>query len=559
MNRFIRFPSPLARSLQAAILALGIACLLIVLPIAAQTKPTAPITLDGRHLFKVSDSGGYSAQQRAEDANRLLQQTVKTAEPPVPVQVVESNDLPVIQLNGNYLLTVTQDDAPPGVSAKEQAKAWAELLKTSIEQAQQERSAAYIHNALLLSVGCVLLALACGWGVGWIWRYWLRPLLPREVTDSQTPKQQTGVEQGARFLIVAIRTLLWLGTAIYIANLFPQTRVWSRSVTDVLVFTLASPMVPLGEKSYSLMQLILLIGLFVGLLVLARTAKKLLRSRVLGMTGMSRGAQETVALIANYALIFIGTLVLLQVWGLDLSSLTIFAGVLGVGIGLGLQGIAKEFVSGLVIIFERPIQVGDFVDVGGLVGTVERISVRSTEIRTLDRVAIFVPNSRFLESEVLNWSYPSPISRLKVPVRVAYGSNLSSMRGALIDAAKEHQDILSEPAPQVLFREFGESSLQFDLLVWIAEPSKQFQIKSDLYFRIDTLLRDRHLEIPLPQRELHFRNGGLPLELSPQLQDSLVQLSNGLSIWLKHQANQVPQDSYNGTNSTEPPSQQPNN
>jgi len=544
---------------QTAILTLALAWLLLLKPVAAQSNPSARITIDGRYLFKVMDSGGYTAQERAEVANSILKQTVKTAEPPVPVQIVERNDLPVIQVNGEQLLTVTQKDAPPGTTVQEQAETWVAILKASIKQAQRERSAAYIRNAFLLSVGCVLLALACSWAVGWIWHRRLRPSLPGEVTDSQTPKQLSGVEQGVRFLLTAIRSAIWVGTAIYITNLFPQTRELSRNVTDILGFTLASPMVPLGGKSYSLIQIVLLIGLFVGLIVLASTAKKLLRSRVLRLTGMNRGAQETIALIANYGLIFIGTLVLLQVWGLDLSSLTIFASVLGVGIGLGLQGIAKEFVSGLVIIFERPIQIGDFVDVGGLVGTVERISVRSTEIRTLDQLAIFVPNSRFLESEVINWSYPSPISRLKIPVRVAYGSNLSALRSVLIDAANEHTDILSQPAPQVWVTGFGESALQFDLLVWIAEPHKQFQIKSDLYFRLDALLRLSHLEIPFPQRDLHLRTGGFPLELSPQLQESLAQLSESLSNFAKHQANQVRNDTSNGTASTEDRDRQPNN
>ena len=175
----------------------------------------------------------------------------------------------------------------------------------------------------------------------------------------------------------------------------------------------------------------------------------------------------------------------MQLWGLDISSLAVFAGVLGVGIGLGIQGIAKEFVSALVLIFERPIQVGDFVEVGELVGTVERISVRSTEISTVDQVSVILPNSNFLESEVINWSHGSPVSRLKVPLGVAYGSNLTNVRGALLDAAHEHPDVLSAPPPNVFFMEFGDSSLDFNLLVWICEPRKQFQIKSDLYFQIE--------------------------------------------------------------------------
>jgi small-conductance mechanosensitive channel len=336
---------------------------------------------------------------------------------------------------------------------------------------------------------------------------------------------------------------------LYITNLFPQTRELSGKITYAIVGSLVSKLIPLGNTSYSVLDLFVLMGLFTGVVVSAGTVKKLLRSRVLSFTGMSRAAQETIAQVATYGMIFLGTIIVLQLWGLDLSSLTIVASVVGVGIGLGLQGIAKEFISGLVLIFERPIRVGDFVNVGDLMGTVERISVRSTEIRTLDELSIIVPNSRFLEAEVVNWTHHSPVSRLKVPVSVAYGSNLSIVRSALIDAAKEHPDVLAEPAPRVFFKGFGENALNFDLLIWIAEPRKQFRIMSDLYFRIEAILRHRKIEIPFPQRDLNVRSGSLPLELSPQLAESLAQLSNGMTQWLERQSAIANQDkpSSNGT------------
>jgi len=515
----------------------------------------APIILDGRHLFKISNSGAYSAEQRAEDTNYVLKQTVKTVDVPVLVEIVDTNGLPVIKLNGRHLLTVTSEDTQPGRTVQQQARTWVGILQTAIKQAQEERSSAYLRYAFFLSVACMLLTIAFSWTLSRICYSWLRPALPREVSDSQIFLQKTGFELGVKFILTFIRAVAWLACLIYITNLFPQTRELSRGVSDVLIFSLSSPMVPLGNKSYSFIQIIFLIGLFISLLIFSKNAKRLLRSRVLGLTGMSRGAQETVAQIAHYLLIFISTLVLLQIWGLDLSSLTLFASVLGVGIGLGLQGIAKEFVSGLVIIFERPIQVGDFVEVAGRVGTVERISVRSTEIRTVDQISIFVPNSRFLESEVVNWSYPSPRSRLKIPVRVAYGSNLSIVQQALIDAASEHPDILSEPVPQVFCQGFGHSSLRFNLLVWISEPRKQFKIKSDLYFRIDTILRDRQIEVPLPQYDLNLRTRSLPVEPSPQFQDSLTQLSQDLALWLQHKAQETQNQTPNGIEKSDRPEQ----
>ncbi len=551
MNRFLRFPSLVTLAVRIAAVAFAIGCLLSVTPVLAQDQPTAPIILDGQRLFEVSQSGRYDAQERADDANRVLKQKIKSAEPAVPVKIEEDQNLPIIKVDGAHLLTVTQEDAPPGRTAKEQAELWAGRLESAIEEAQERRSPEYIRKAMLLSVGSVLLAIAISWGLGWIWYYWLQPLLPREVRDTQDTHPRLTIELGVRILLSVIRLALWLSTTLYVTNLFPQTRELSRTITNTIVGSLVSKVIPLGNASFSVFDLCILIGLFTGLMILAKTTKRLLRSRVLRLTGLNRGSQETVAQIATYSLIFFGTIVLLQVWGLDLSSLTIVASVLGVGIGLGLQGIAKEFISGLVLIFERPIKIGDFVNVGELMGTVERISVRSTEIRTLDEVSIIIPNSRFLEKEVVNWTHHSPVSRIKVPVSIAYGANLSIVRGALIDAAKEHADVLGEPVPQVFFKGFGDNSLNFDLMIWTAEPRKQFRIISDLYFRIEVILRHRGIEVPFPQRDLHIRSGSLPLEVPPELTESFAQLSNGLAKWLEKQSAIASQDNHNNNGMAE--------
>ncbi|HEY9606126.1 MAG TPA: mechanosensitive ion channel domain-containing protein [Allocoleopsis sp.] len=555
MHRFLRFPSLVTLVVRIAAVAIAIGCLLSITPVLAQVQekdaPTAAIILDGRRLLVVSQSGRYTAEQRAEDANRVLQQKVKAAEPLVPVTIDQSQNLPIIKVDGAHLLTVTPEDAPPGRTAKEQAQVWAGRLEQAIKEAQEQRSSKYIRQAILLSIGYIILALSCSYALGWLWHRWLQPMLPREMRDSQEQEHRPrlNVELAVRIILAGIRAALLVFAVLYITNLFPQTRELSGKITDAIVGSLVSKLIPLGNTSYSVLDLFVLMGLFTGVVVSAGTVKKLLRSRVLSFTGMSRAAQETIAQVATYGMIFLGTIIVLQLWGLDLSSLTIVASVVGVGIGLGLQGIAKEFISGLVLIFERPIRVGDFVNVGDLMGTVERISVRSTEIRTLDEVSIIIPNSRFLEAEVVNWTHHSPVSRLKVPVNVAYGSNLSVVRSALIDAAKEHPDVLAEPAPRVFFKGFGENALNFDLLIWIAEPRKQFRIMSDLYFRIEAILRHRKIEIPFPQRDLNVRSGSLPLELSPQLADSLAQLSNGLTQWLERQSAIADRDrlSSNGT------------
>ena len=209
------------------------------------------------------------------------------------------------------------------------------------------------------------------------------------------------------------------------------------------------------------------------------------------------------SVLIHYALIFLGVVVLLQIWGIDLSSIAILASVLGVGIGFGVQNITNNFISGFIIMLESPIQIGDFINVGDLVGTVEKIGARSTEIRTLDQVTIIIPNSRFLESEVINWSHGNPVSRLHVPVSVAYGSDIDHVKTALLDAIRRHPDVLLRPAPEVWFQGFGDSALDFEIMVWTGEPRKQFRVRSDLNYEIEASFRRYGIEIPFPQRDLH--------------------------------------------------------
>ncbi|CDN12599.1 Potassium efflux system KefA protein / Small-conductance mechanosensitive channel [Richelia intracellularis] len=287
------------------------------------------------------------------------------------------------------------------------------------------------------------------------------------------------------------------------------------------------------KNTYSVVDILILVGLFLGLIILSGAATNLLRSRVLPVLRISLGIQEAIAVICRYALIGIGSVILLQVWGVDLSPLAILARALGVGIGFGFQDIAKNFGSGIVLLFERPIQVGDFVEVGQYMGNVEHIGSRSVVIITLYRVSIIVPNSRFLETEVINWSHQSPVSRIHIPVGVAYGSDIEKVKLALLDAANAHKDVLKSPTFQVFFQGFGDSALNFELLVWINNPSHQPAIKSEVYFLIAASMEKYQIEIPFPQQYLHVRSGDLPIKLSHQLEQPLLHLSqkfNGISI-----------------------------
>ncbi|MFB6276151.1 MAG: mechanosensitive ion channel family protein [Halothece sp.] len=525
---------------------------LFILPAWGQTNNTAPILVDGKAVFQVTGSGQFTAKERAEEANRTLNRIIQSnfkliqaeEQSSIRVEVDTNQRLPVLKVNGNHLLSVTPEDTTEGVNLEEQAAIWENKLQDALMDAKNERSWGYLLQAILLSLVVILIAGLFIWGIGLICERWINPYLKDSDGHSSSGSHSQSLSgSNTRFIAFQVflnflRGVIVLIALGYISTLFPQTRQLSRQFRDTVIYSLTSDLFPLGENAYSVLDLIILIALFTVLFILAQSIKRVLRLRVLSLTGLSRAAQETIALIANYSFVLIGALVLLQIWGLDISSLTVFAGVLGVGIGLGIQGIAREFVSGLVLIFERPIQAGDFVEVGEFVGTVEHISVRSTEITTLDRVSVILPNSRFLETEVVNWSHRSPISRLRIRVGVAYGSNLEVVRSALLDAANEHSDVLSIPPPNVFFLGFGDSSLDFDLLAWISEPRKQFQIKSDLYFLIYKLFQERGVEIPFPQRDIHVRSGNLPVELTPELTQSLAQLSTHLSGWLADRASE---------------------
>ncbi len=504
-------------------------------PLFAQIDPSAYVEIGGHRLFEVKRSGVYSAEQRAKEANQVLEDLIEQKDfvsNTVPVEIDTSRELPIIRVNGAHFLTVTAQDTPQGRNELEQALHWSNELEKGIKQAQYERTNQYLIRTILISITLITFALLLTRQLGKLWQRWVEPRLPKipqtpsspsfslhPPTDSHRPL--LGIRLLANLFLYILRSLVWIGVVLYIIRLFPQTRFLSQKAYDITRLSFFSDLLPLGNQSYSILDLFILAGFIICLVVIGRGVKQILRSRVLSLTGLNRGSQDAIALMANYTFIFIGTIVILQIWGLDLSSLTVFASVLGVGIGLGLQGIAREFVSGLVLIFERPIQVGDFVEVGTSMGTVERIGVRSTEIRTLDQIAIILPNSRFLESEVINWSHPSPISRLRIGLGVAYGSNLTLVRQILIEAAKKHPEVLGNPSPEVFFSGFGDSSLDFYLLIWIARPYRQFKVKSDLYFDIYAQFQNHHVSIPFPQRDLHLRSSDVPVVLSPELIKSL--------------------------------------
>jgi small-conductance mechanosensitive channel len=184
-----------------------------------------------------------------------------------------------------------------------------------------------------------------------------------------------------------------------------------------------------------------------------------------------------------------------------------------VGLGFGLQNIVSNFVSGLIILAERPIAIGDRVEIGNIAGQVTQISLRSTTVLTNDNITIIVPNSDFIANTVTNWSHGDPRVRLRLPVGVAYGTDTDKLRRALLEVAAEHPKVLQNPAPELFFLGFGDSTLNFELAVWTSEmTSKPRRFRSELYYAMEKKLRERGIEIPFPQRDLHLRSGILGLQ-----------------------------------------------
>jgi potassium efflux system protein len=519
--------------LKIAILLSALILGLLLMPAWAQSNQSAPVVVDGRAIFLLSNTDELTARQRAKFVNSELQEVVTLPEPP-EIEIRERNQSPTIWINGRYLLTVTQGDTLPGRTPKEQANLWEEEITKVVTIAQQERSVEFIRNTSILSVVLTLMASALHRVLGFLWRE-ARRRLTRLLMSNNLPDDEQSQTLNLLFnlSLVLARTALWVAVVLYISNLFPLTRRWSYDIANIIVTSLTAPIFSPGQNSYSITDLLILSGLFLGIFILAGMVTNLLRSRVLRATGINRGVEEAIGFVVKYTLLAIGTVILLQIWGLDLSSLAILASALGVGIGLGLQNIAKDFGSGVVILLERPIQIGDFIEVGKHTGTVERIGLRSTIIRTLDDISIIVPNSNFLETEVINWNHQNPVSRLRLPVGVAYHSDVNVVKLALLEAAANHRDIVSTPEPRVFFKGFGDSALNFELLVWITKPRQHVAITSDLYFNIEASFRRHKVEIPFPQRDLHMRSGDLPIKLSPELEQALLRLSqdvNGRSV-----------------------------
>ena len=257
---------------------------------------------------------------------------------------------------------------------------------------------------------------------------------------------------------------------------------------------------------------------FILLFLLFYITSKLRRWVVYSLLSKSKidvGVRIAVGTIVRYIVLFIGIIVILQSAGINLSAVTVLAGAVGVGIGFGLQNITNNFVSGIIILFERPIKVGDRIEMGDVSGDVIQISMRSTTIVTNDNISIIVPNSDFISSKVINWSHTDRNIRFNISIGVSYNEDPQNIRKLLLEVVRENEGVLNEPKPDVLFKDFGDSSLNFNLRVWTREYiDKPDVLKSQIYYAVFEKFKEHDIEIPFPQRDLHIKNTEFKIQSS---------------------------------------------
>lgn len=239
----------------------------------------------------------------------------------------------------------------------------------------------------------------------------------------------------------------------------------------------------------------------------SRAIQDMLQDIVVPKTGSDPEIIHAVLTLSRYIVIAIGIIIIAASLGVNMATVAVISGGLSVGIGFGLQQIVANFLSGILLLFERTLRPGDVIDVNGEMGVVETLSIRATTMRTANNVRIIVPNESLLNASVKTYTKRNRFVRIVVPVGVSYSSCPEDVRDLLLAVAQEHPAIRKEPKPMVFFKEFGESSIDFQLMVWIDDPLKTVLVSSELRYLIWDALAQHHIEIPFPQRDLHLRSG----------------------------------------------------
>ncbi len=283
--------------------------------------------------------------------------------------------------------------------------------------------------------------------------------------------------------------------------------------------------ISLGDIRFSLGQILLFFLVIWLSIVVSRAIRAILDDDVLSRMSLEKGVPRMISAVVTYALVTIGVLLAVNAVGMPLDQLTIIFSAFSVGIGFGLQNVVNNFVSGIILLFERPVQLGDTVEVGGRIGVVSSMGIRSSHISTFDGAKVIVPNGSLISNEVVNWTLTDKKRRIEIISGVAYGSDVHKVQQLLLEVIDQHPDVIKDPKPMVLFNHMGESSLDFRMLFWTDKFDDWVRIRSEVIFMVhDTLYREG-ISIPFPQRDLHIKsvnglsiapsNGGAQKESGP--------------------------------------------
>jgi small-conductance mechanosensitive channel len=263
---------------------------------------------------------------------------------------------------------------------------------------------------------------------------------------------------------------------------------------------------PMGEKRVTVGLVLAFVGILYVTLFASWILQKLLGDVVLLRRKVESGVRHSITRLVHYVIMSVGFLLAISILGFEITKITIILSALGVGLGFGLQSVVNNFVSGLILLFERPVRVGDSVELGGGFAEIKKIGLRATTVQTPDQADVIVPNADLITNQVTNWTLSNRQVRITVPVGVAYGSDVPLVMETLAACARENPMVAQLRKPQVLFLSFGASSLDFELRVWVTDSDHRLEVKSDLHQEIDRRFREADIEISFPQQDLHLRS-----------------------------------------------------
>ena len=422
-----------------------------------------------------------------------------------PYVTGRTTSLFVVAISWLYLLTYLGQI--PGIQGRYRALRFGAASASGVAAIAVLMGYQNLSGYLVQGVTRTVLALFVLWVALWLLYLCFNYLLEQKSEAASQVRSTLGITgkgsgTGIGFMQLVADLLLWMTALVYLIYVWDNTgsRLGKLRLSVVEGWDIGGVSLVPGNIAGGIL-------LFAILVVIIGWIKRWVDRRWLQRIVIERGARDAILTLFSYVAFVLATLISLKAASVDLTGLAIISGALALGLGFGMQGIANNFVSGLILLFERPIRAGDFVSVDDVQGYVRSIRIRATEIETLDNQNVLVPNSELVSGRVTNWVLRDTHGRLQVKVGVAYGSDVEKVRDILETVGREHPEVITDgraPAPRALFMGFGDSSLDFELRVRVQRIERRFSVMSDINFAIDKEFREAGVTIPFPQRDLHI-------------------------------------------------------